>query len=128
MISKEYSLMGDFGNLEGYREVTFHLILQMFRTTLISNTMSEDMPMLMHAPSDNLTLMAMVPYIHNFMDHVRRNGTRFLGQTSGTGDPMLAAIYNAYGDVHKYGSRVLINGGVTIPTGSIDEKNPEGKQ
>lgn len=128
MFSNEYMLMGGIENLDGTREVPVPVILQKFRTTPISMTMAEDMPMLMYAPSDSLTLMAMVPYIHDHMNHVRRDGTHFLGDTHGTGDPMLAAIYNAYGNPRKYGSRVLIDGGITIPTGSIDEKNPEGKQ
>ena len=55
MISNEYMLMGGVGNLDGTREVPVPVILQRFRTTPISMTMAEDMPMLMHAPSDNPT-------------------------------------------------------------------------
>jgi hypothetical protein len=128
MLMQNYMLMGGVGNLNGTRLVPVPEILAQFQTTPISMTMAEQMWELMHAPSDNLTIMAMIPYRHMHMDHVDRAGGRFIGDTHGTGDLMLSGIYNVAGSIRKPGTRVLLNGGFTIPTGSIDEKNDEGKQ
>ena len=50
--------------------------------------MDMDMHMLgaMYAPSDNLTLNIMVPYVKNSMDHVTRMGVEFETVGEGLGD------------------------------------------
>src|SRR5262249_50190537 len=96
-------LMGGVGNLNGTPLVPIPQILASFEAAPTSMTMAENMVGLMHAPSDSLTLMAMVPYKHIVMQHVDREGKHFTGDTHGTGDAMLAAAYNAYGSIRKPG-------------------------
>ena len=56
------------------------------------------MPMTMHMGgamfglSDEVTLMAMVPYLSNSMDHVTRMGKSFTTESSGIGDLKTGAI------------------------------------
>ncbi|MDZ7828913.1 MAG: hypothetical protein U5K33_05310 [Halofilum sp. (in: g-proteobacteria)] len=79
----------------------------------------------MYAPSDDLTLMAMLPYLDNEMDHVTFQGmagTNRLGtfttKSSGIGDAKLTGLFRLHTDeVHH----VQAIAGVSLPTGSITE-------
>lgn len=84
-------------------------------------SMDMDMHMLgvMYAPSDKLTLMAMLPYTSISMDHIRNmDGLAFTTESSGIGDVKLAATYGLFA---KPGADFLFNFAVNAPTGSIDE-------
>ena len=74
----------------------------------------------MWAPSDDVTLMAMVPYIRRSMDHVTMNGTEFTTESEGLGDVSLSALIRAW---DKDNHHVHFNLGVSAPTGSIDEED-----
>lgn len=88
--------------------------------------MTMDMHMLgaMYAPSDSVTLMAMLPYLELEMDHVTRMGAEFSTEASGFGDAKLAALLKLseyrVGDVLN---RFHLTIGVSAPTGSLDEKD-----
>ncbi|MEM7619055.1 MAG: transporter [Pseudomonadota bacterium] len=81
----------------------------------------------MYAAADNVTLMAMVNYHSKEMDHITFAGGmgttqlgRFTTQTEGFGDVKLSALVALYeDDIHK----VHLNLGLSIPTGSITEKD-----
>jgi hypothetical protein len=89
--------------------------------------MSMEMHMLgfMYAPSDRVTIMAMTSEVTKEMDHVTYMGgagTTVLGgfrtSASGIGDTSLSALISVYeGDR----SRLHINAGISVPTGSTDE-------
>lgn len=86
--------------------------------------LSMDMDMLMlggmYAPTDNLTLMVMVPYLENSMKHETGMGARFETESSGIGDVRLTGLVGlAKGTNHS----VHLNLGLSLPTGSIDEKD-----
>ncbi|MEM8982663.1 MAG: transporter [Pseudomonadota bacterium] len=94
---------------------------------VVPTEMTMDMHMFgaMYAPSDRLTLMAMVNVIDKEMDHVTFQGAAgttqlgvFTTQTSGLGDTRLAALFDlpTLGDGKWHATL-----GVTLPTGSIDE-------
>jgi len=77
----------------------------------------------MMAPSDDLTLMAMLPYIDRDMQHLTYQGgagTTELGtfttNSRGWGDVKLSGLYNLY---EANNHRLHANIGVSIPTGSI---------
>lgn len=85
-----------------------------------------EMPMQMHmfggmfAPKANLTLMVMVPVISSSMDHMTRAGGKFTVESSGVGDVKLSGLLT----VSRAGnSRIHLNIGVSLPTGSIDQKD-----
>ena len=94
-------------------------------------TMEMHMLGMMYAPSDRFTLMAMLPYNLNEMDHLiapgavplirLNNGSRsFTTNSSGIGDLKLSTLVGIY-DQGRHDFHAGI--GVSIPTGSIGEKD-----
>ncbi len=80
----------------------------------------------MYAPTKNLTLAMMVPYIIKDMDMVR--GPLSLprsAHTEGVGDIRLAGVYNLWS---SHVQQVLLNLALGLPTGSIDEENAAGNR
>ncbi|CAF0700948.1 transporter family protein [Candidatus Methylacidithermus pantelleriae] len=94
---------------------------------VFSDHMNMDMHMfeLMYAPTDNLTLMAMVPYMD--MDHFMLHSHEGMLMThthhaEGVGDVSFTAIWKML-DWDR--QRVQLNLGFSVPTGSITETFPE---
>jgi hypothetical protein len=84
--------------------------------------MSMDMHMFsaMYAPSDDLTLMGMLPYSEISMDLVTRMGSTFTTESAGFGDLRLAGLYI----LHRWNQQQLhVNAGISLPTGSVDERD-----
>ena len=96
---------------------------------IVPTDMTMDMHMLglMYAPSDNITLMAMLNYLSNDMDHTTYQGgmgTNVLGtfttKTSGLGDSSLSALVKFVNT-----DTIKVHGivGVSIPTGDIENRD-----
>lgn len=83
-------------------------------------TMNMHMLGAMYAPSDKITLMIMANYLENDMNLQMRNGNLFATNTSGLGDVSVNALYSIF---NKNRKAMHAQVGVTIPTGSIEEKN-----
>lgn len=84
--------------------------------------MTMDMHMLsaMYGWSENFSFMVMAPYLDIVMDHINRAGVRFTTKSEGFGDVSLSGIYRLF----RSGNHdLLLNVGVSLPTGSIDEKD-----
>ena len=85
-----------------------------------------EMPMQMHmlggmyAPSNKVTLMAMIHYITMEMDHITGMGDSFTTESSGFGDTKLAVLYNLH---NKEGNKLHAQLGVSLPTGTIENKD-----
>ena len=96
---------------------------------VVPEKMQTQMHMLgvMYAPSDRVTLMAMFNYLEKEMDHVvyqGMTGTVPLGEfrtsNDGFGDTKLSSMWGLYSSqVHQ----LHLNVGVSVPTGSINEKD-----
>lgn len=94
--------------------------------------MTMDMHMfgLMYAPTDDLTVMAMIPYTSREMSHEILAGTPLVGlnggsrffstEASGIGDLKLTALFKLHEDEghHLHGGI-----GLSLPTGSISERD-----
>jgi len=83
------------------------------------------MPMTMHmlgamfAPSDRITLVAMLPFVSSSMDHVTRHGGSFTTESSGMGDIKVGAMIG----LADWATQSLhLNAMVGLPTGSIEER------
>lgn len=82
------------------------------------------MPMNMHmlgamyAPSNKITLMAMVNVTSMEMDHITRMGGMFTTESSGFGDTKISAFYRI---LDKNRQVVHAQLGISVPTGSITE-------
>ena len=84
------------------------------------------MPMNMHmigvmyAPTDKLTLMAMLPVVDTYMVHATRSGGAFRTESRGVGDVSVNALYKL-GDFGA--QRTHLNLGVRLPSGSIEKQD-----
>ncbi len=94
---------------------------------VVPTQMTMDMHMFgaMYAPTDNLTLMAMLPLVRKEMDHVTfspmpgatRIG-RFTTVSEGVGDLKFGGLYRLYDDQVNH---FHLNLGISAPTGSLEE-------
>lgn len=121
MFGYRFSYQRWAGNLEGTKEVNMADVLSMHPVHHTSMDMQMHMFELMYAPSDRWTLMAMGQYMSMDMGHVRANGTSFTSTSDGFGDTELMALYTLLGDPRGEGHRLVLNGGVSLPTGAIDQ-------
>ena len=119
MLTYRYMMMDMDGNRTGTDSVDVPLTGYMVSPT----SMTMDMHMFggMYAPSDRLTLAAMLPFTSISMDHIRNlDGLPFTTESSGIGDIKLSAIYGLYA---RPGRDLLFNFAISAPSGSIDERD-----
>jgi hypothetical protein len=99
----------------------------------------------MYAPSDRLTMMLMVPYSRMWMDRSSllpgghhggggggtpptgpaKSQSRFETRSAGWGDVTFMSLYTLKGGASGP-HRLLLNGGLSVPTGSIDASHGGG--
>ncbi|MEN8106648.1 MAG: transporter [Pseudomonadota bacterium] len=126
MFSYRYMHMDMQGNREGTSGISDSDVLKKYAVTPTDMSMDMHMFGVMYAPTDQLTLMAMLPYLDKSMDHRTRMGVKFNTGSNGIGDLKLSGIYNA----KRWGrNELLLNLGISLPTGSTDEEDstPIGK-
>ena len=122
MMGYKFMPMQMAGLRDGTTRRTVEEVLRQFMVAPTGMQMDMHMLDVMYAPWDDLTLMGMVPYLELSMDHRTRMGTTFSTRTAGIGDVSLTALYTAVGNVRRDRQRLIIRGGVSLPTGSIDER------
>lgn len=83
-------------------------------------TMNMHMLGAMYAPSDKLTLMVMANYVENDMNLQMMSGMNFDTSSGGLGDVSVSALYRL---LNKNRKALHAELGITIPTGSIEEKD-----
>lgn len=97
-----------------------------FSTVHTSMDMDMHMFEVMHAPTEWLTLMAMLPYKTMSMTHLMSSGMTFGQSAEGIGDLEVMGLITIFGDVRKGGHRLVLNAGMSFPTGSINVKDHAG--
>lgn len=122
MIEYEYMIEDMDGNRDGTHRVNHPQVLRKFPTVPTNMRMEMHMAMLMYAPTDDLTLMAMRPYVLKKMNHVTRTGIRFTERSEGLGDLQLKGLVTLY-KLKGFEHRFLFNAGLSVPTGSIEAKD-----
>ncbi|WP_414622272.1 transporter [Calothrix sp. CCY 0018] len=120
MFSYRYMFMNMDGNRDGTNSLSDREVLQDFMVTPVDMTMQMHMLGGMYGVSDNLTLMAMLPYVSKEMEHLTRMGGRFTTNSEGFGDIKTTALYTIFNQDKQ---RVHLNLGASFPTGSINEKD-----
>lgn len=88
----------------------------------VSMDMSMHMFGAMYAPSDQITVMLMLPFVEKEMKHVTRMGQVFTTESSGLGDVSATAMYSLYRSSNT-NHRVHANLGLSLPTGDIDARD-----
>ena len=133
MLSYRYMTMSMTDNISASKKISDDEILADFMVAPKSMTMQMHMLGAMYAPSNTVTLGFMLPYIENDMKLVmdmpmmgsgmgmpmtmRQN---FETQSKGIGDLKAVALYSVFA---SDSTRVHLNMGLSLPTGSIDEKD-----
>ncbi|AFZ44989.1 hypothetical protein PCC7418_2859 [Halothece sp. PCC 7418] len=120
MLSYRYMFMSMDGNRDETDDLSTDDVLEDFMVAPEEMTMQMHMIGAMYAPTDNLTLMAMVPFVVKEMDHVTRMGTEFTTNSSGIGDLKFSGLYQLF---NKNRQSVHLNLGFSLPTGSIEERD-----
>ncbi|MEO1428239.1 MAG: transporter [Cyanobacteria bacterium J06633_8] len=120
MASYRYMFMNMDGNRDGTNSISDSEVLQDFMVTPVDMTMEMHMFGAMYGVSDNLTVMAMVPFVSKEMEHLTRMGTRFTTNSEGIGDIKTTALYTIF---DKDKQRIHLNIGASFPTGSINERD-----
>ena len=109
------------GSLVGTDDISVSQILKQFPNAPTDMTMDMHMWMIMYAPTVRLTLSAMIPYVRKEMNMVDMDGGQFVMRANGIGDLELRPSYLIFESADKR-HQLLLNGGVGVPTGSIDEE------
>jgi len=122
MLAYRYKRMEMAGNRDGTTDLTpADVRARGFMAVPTDMTMQMHMFGVMFAPTDDLTLMGMAPYIRKEMDHLAGmplGAVEFTTKTEGFGDVKLTALQRLFDrDAHH----LHLNFGVSFPTGSIDE-------
>ncbi len=120
MLSYRFMRMEMNDNRDGTDRLSDSEVLADFPVAPRKMTMDMHMFGAMYAPNNKLTLMVMVPLLNISMDHVTRTGGEFTTKTDGFGDVKLSGLYSLY----EHGNhRVHLNAGISLPTGSVDERD-----
>lgn len=125
MVGYQYMFEKSEGLLDGGASVTEASVLDRFQTAPIDMTMQSHMGMIMYAPANRFTTMAMLPYIDMSMGELHRDGTTSTERSKGIGDLELRGLYSLYAAEGGH-HRVLVSFGVGLPTGSIDHADAAG--
>jgi len=124
MFGYRYMHMNMSGLYQGSHEISpSQAFAEGFPTIHTDMDMNMHMFEAMYAPTEQFTLMAMLPYKTESMLHLRRDGTEFTQSADGVGDLEVMGLYTFFGDIRKGGHRLIFNAGVSIPTGSINVRD-----
>lgn len=120
MLSYRYMEMHMKGNRDGTKRLSNSDVLANYMVTPTSMDMNMHMFGAMYAINDSLTVMGMLPYVTTSMKHLTRMRREFTTRAQGIGDVKISALYKINnGDGHK----LHFNFGISLPTGSIDERD-----
>ncbi len=120
MTSYRYMRMSMKGNRDGSARKSSADVLRNFPVTPTSMDMEMHMFGVMYAPTDQLTLTAMVPFLRLDMNHKTRMGAKFTTRSKGIGDIAVGGLWKLFeNEVHH----LHANTRLSFPTGSISEKD-----
>jgi len=120
MLSLQYMHMRMDGNRDGTDDVSTVDVLAQFPVAPLSMDVDMLMAGAMYGITDDISVMAMMPYVWKSMDHVTRMGTGFTTESEGFGDFRVIGGYDVYKTERH---TVKLTSGLSIPTGSTDERD-----
>ena len=121
MTSYRFSYMKMKGLQSGNNKVTTGDSLNLYPNTPTKMTMRMHMPGVMYGVTDNFTVAGMASFVEKDMDHIHRVSGKFNRETDGIGDSKINGLYQFYNDGTN---RAQFNLGISLPTGSINKKQP----
>jgi len=121
MISLRSMRMEMDGNRDGTRSMSpADVFAEGYMIAPESMTINMQMLSVMYGVSKDLTVMLMLPWLENEMDHVLANGAKFTTRSSGVGDVTFSGLYRlARWGAHQFN----LNAGLSMPAGSIDKQD-----
>lgn len=119
MFSVKYMNMGMQGLRENSESLSNDEALQDYMAVPENMTMQMFMAGVMYGLSDNITLMAMMPYQKNNMEVVTGSGGAFETASKNAGDLEFHVMGNIYHDFNRKFIGII---GSKFPTGSINER------
>ena len=120
MLSYRYNNMKMDGNRSGTNAVSTANVHQNFMVAPIDMVMQMHMFGIMYGLTDDLTLMTMLPYTELSMNLQTRMGVNFATNAQGIGDVKVGGLYSLYKEGR---SNIILNAGLSIPTGSINKSD-----
>ena len=120
MFGYRYMTMSMPENLDATRVLEPANVLESFMVAPTRMRMQMHMAELMYAPTDDLTLMVMLPYHVRSMAHLTRSGGAFSTVSQGIGDVVAEALVTLVGRAGRDRHRLLVSGRIILPTGDID--------
>lgn len=120
MVSYRYSQMRMDGLRVGEEEIFAQSILGDYGVAPTAMTTQMHALGVMYAPSNRITLMAMVPFKLKAMEHITAGGFFFRTESTGLADPSFAVL----GELYQEGAySAHVTGRVTAPIGSLDAQD-----
>jgi len=120
MPSLQYMRMRMNGNRDGTTDVSTAEVLSQYPVAPLNMDVDMLMAGVMYGITDDISVMAMIPYVWKSMDHVTRTGVDFTTKSDGVGDLRLIGGF----DVYKSGAHTInLSAGLSFPTGSTDERD-----
>ncbi len=116
MFSYRYMYMNMEDLKQGSEDASVEDALAQTMVTPTQMPMNMHMLGAMYAPSERVTLMAMINYLSMEMDHSTRTGGVFTTESGGFGDIQLSGLFRFY---NKNRQSMHAQVGLSIPTGSI---------
>ncbi len=123
MLSYRYGFMDMQENRDGSSGISDAQTLSRFPVAPTNMSMRMHMVGAMVGVTNQFSVGVMGGFATTSMDHIRRNGTTFETEGIGFTDTKLNGMYEFYNDGHH---RFQANMGVSLPTGEIDERAPNG--
>ena len=120
MLSYRYMSMHMEGNRDGTDRLSNSEVLADYMVTPTSMDMDMHMFGAMVGINDKLTVMAMLPYVSKSMKHLTRSGRKFTTKAEGIGDIKISGLYKI---TDQAGHKLHLNLGMSLPSGSIDERD-----
>lgn len=120
MISYRFMHMYMDGMQDDGQKISDEAVLGEYMVTPLRMSMNMHMLGAMVAPSDKVTLTAMVPYLDLSMSHRNRMGVKFNTRSHGFGDIKAAALTPLLKTKHH---QIIAKAGVSFPTGSINQRD-----
>ncbi|MCA9398793.1 MAG: hypothetical protein KC618_03505 [Candidatus Omnitrophica bacterium] len=119
MTSYRYMRMDMPQNYSGSKKLSVAQVHDQFIVSPVDMQMDMHMLGMMYAPTDELTMMLMIPYVHKTMLHRRRTDDKqFRTDSRGIGDIKLSGMFSLKGWTDQ---NIHLNFGVSFPSGSINE-------
>jgi len=128
MLSYRFMSMRMDGNRDGTSSTSTSQVLSQFMMSPLEMDMKMHMVGGMWAPTDNVTLSVMVPFVEMSMKIRNRMGAKIKTRSRGIGDVKLNGLFRLR-DWHsefidnRIDHHLHLNLGVSLPTGSINKKD-----